>query len=170
MKDEGQLGVCPTGEHITNIRQCGFAGCVDLREWAKANRYRFRLEESYKAETDSHVRGDGRWLVEILCRYGLIYPAGGEMLLAYATRGVKRHIAALGATHHQSDGDSEVFKFHVQHLDAVAAILQPRTRRPGRTLTPEHLRALQEGRKRSLQIGQDSLEPTQAGQMAQAKG
>src|SRR5215831_21347632 len=54
--------------------QCGYLGCVDLRPWAKANRYRYRLEESYQAENNAHVKGDGRWFVEVLCQRGLIYP------------------------------------------------------------------------------------------------
>lgn len=56
------LGVCPTGEHVEHPH-CGYSGCVDLRPWAKARRYRYQLEESYKAENNMHVRGDGRWLL-----------------------------------------------------------------------------------------------------------
>lgn len=138
------LGACPTNQHFTNFRQCGFVGCVDLRLWAKANRYRYRLEESYKAEDSQHVKGDGRWFVEIVCQNGLIYPKGGTTLLAYATRGVKRHIAGLGPDiqHHQTDGEAEVFKFPVERLDDVAAILKPRRRK---TISHEHLEALQNG-------------------------
>jgi len=77
---ETELGICPTGEHLGDCRRCGFAGCVDLRPWAKANRYRFRLEESYGAESNTHVRGDGRWYVEILCKRGTIYPYGGPCM------------------------------------------------------------------------------------------
>src|SRR5438445_11607981 len=105
------LGACPTNQHLTDCRQCGFAGCVDLRPWARANRYRSRLEESYKAENDAHVKGDGRWFVEILCGNGLIYPCGGTTLLAYAKSGVKADVRALGedVRHHQTDGKAEVF-------------------------------------------------------------
>src|SRR5262249_24210310 len=54
------LGTCPTGEHVSHPRG-GFIGCVDLRPWAKANRYRYRLEQSYEAENNPHVKGDARW-------------------------------------------------------------------------------------------------------------
>jgi hypothetical protein len=69
------LGACATGEHEKHP-QCGYIGCVDLRIWAKAHKYRYRFEESHQAESDPHVRGDGRWFVEIVCQRGLIYPAG----------------------------------------------------------------------------------------------
>lgn len=128
-----------------------FVDCVDLRLWANAHRYRYRLEESYRAESCQDARGDGHWYVEILCQNGLIYPYGGTILLAYATRGVKRHIAALdGVEHHQTDGDAEVFSFPLERLDEVAAILRPRKRR---TISPEHVKALQEGLKRSSERG-----------------
>jgi hypothetical protein len=55
--------------------------CIDLRSCAKQHRYRWRYEESYGAEKPEN-RGDGRWYVEIICRYGLIYPKGGATLLA----------------------------------------------------------------------------------------
>ncbi len=38
------LGVCPTNEHSLSFPQCGFVGCVDLRPWAKADGYRYRLD------------------------------------------------------------------------------------------------------------------------------
>jgi len=109
--------------------------CIDLRLWCKAHRYRWRFEESYLAEKPEN-RGDGRWYVEVLCRYGLIYPKGGNTLLAYASRGMKRHMAGLGLEHHQTDGDAEVFRFPESMLDEVAAILRPREKR---SYSPEEL-------------------------------
>jgi hypothetical protein len=100
--------------------------CIDLRLWCKAHRYRWRFEESYLAEKPEN-RGDGRWYIEVLCKYGLIYPHGAETLLAYAGRGVKRRIAELaGIEHHQWDDDAEVFRFPAERLDEVAAILKPK--------------------------------------------
>lgn len=49
--------------------------CIDLRPWAKLHRYRWRYEESYGAEKPEN-RADGRWYVEVMCKYGLIYPKG----------------------------------------------------------------------------------------------
>ena len=121
--------------------------CIDLRPWAKAHRYRWRFEESYLAEKPEN-RGDGRWYVEVLCKYGLIYPYGGNTLLAYANRGMKRRIAGLQLEHHQTDGDAEVFRFAAERLDEVAAILKPKRLKGSAKLTREQLANLQEGRKR----------------------
>ena len=140
-----ELGVCPNGHSVT-YPQCGYVGCLDLRVWAKANRYRYRLEESYKAEDNMHVRGDGRWFVEVLCRNGLIYPFGGTTLLAYAKGGVANRVAELGSDvrPYQTDGKNRVFKFPIERLDEVAAILKPK-RLPGRSVpTPEQLKTLRE--------------------------
>jgi hypothetical protein len=116
--------------------------CYDLRLWADGYRYRWRFEESYYAEKPEN-RGTGAWFVEIICKYGLIYPYGGATLLAYANGGVKRHIRSIaGAVHHQTDGDAEVFRFPLTQLDAVAAILKPRKRR---TLDPNRARAIGKG-------------------------
>jgi hypothetical protein len=153
------MGSCPTGEHPGKHPQCGFQGCIDLRPWARTNRYRFRFEESYQAEAPEH-RGDGRWYIQVPCRHGLIYPFGGDTLLAYANRGIKRHIQTLeGVTHHQHDGDNEVFKFPAGLLDQVAAILKPK-RLPGRAEpTSEQLETL---RKHAFRGGQTAQEATQS--------
>jgi hypothetical protein len=96
--------------------------CVDLRPWATANRYRWRYEQGH-----SSIEPDAEWYVEVICRHGLIYPKGGNILLAYANRGVKRHTANLaGVEHHQWDDDAEVFRFPAELLDDVAAILKPK--------------------------------------------
>jgi hypothetical protein len=111
--------------------------CIDLRPWARKNRYRWRYEESYRAEKPEN-RGDGRWYVEIVCRNGLIYPSGGSDLLAYAKAGVRKEIEKMPDTrHHQWDGNAEVFRFPFTLVDQVAHILRPK-RLPGRaTLTSE---------------------------------
>jgi hypothetical protein len=148
------FGTCPTGKHVTDFRQCGFAGCINLRPWANANRYRYWLEESYRAENSAHVRGDGRWFVEVLCQHGLIYPYGGPLLLAYAKPGVVSKIASLPDVRpHQTDGRACVFKFPLERLHAVAAILKPKKLRGSATLTPRQLEVLREGRKRLDKTG-----------------
>ena len=155
------LGICPTGEHLITHSQCGFAGCVDLRPWVKANRYRFRLEESYRAESSTHVRGDGRWYVEILCKNGLIYPYGGTQLLAYAKSRIAPAIAKLPGVHpYQTDGTARGLKFPVEHLDEIAAILKPRRRRAVGA-SPDQMRAMRERRKLLVQVRQTGQERTQ---------
>jgi hypothetical protein len=59
------MGACPTGQHITDFRQCGFSGCVDLRQWAKTHRYRYQLGERSPIKS-SPIRtlkatADGLW-------------------------------------------------------------------------------------------------------------
>ena len=155
------LGTCPTGEHSTTHPQCGFAGCVDLRPWAKANRYRFRLEESHRAENNQHIKGDGRWFVEILCKNGLIYPHGGTNLLAYAKSRIAPAIAKLpGVYPYQTDGTARVYKFPIERLDEVAAILKPRKRRAVGA-SPEQLQVMRERRKLLVQVRQADQERTQ---------
>ena len=130
--------------------------CIDLRHWAKANRYRWRYEEGH-----SSVEPDAEWYVEVICRYGRIYPKGGNVLLAYATRGVRRHIAKLaGVEHHQWDDDAEVLRFPVNLLDDVAAILKPKRLQGSAKLTSEQIANLQEGRKRLEKQRQESPETT----------
>jgi hypothetical protein len=109
--------------------------CIDLRPWAKEKRYRWRFEESYDRSVS-----DPEWYVEILCHNGLIYPKGGDILLAYAKSGARARIAALGddIQHHQWDGNAEVFRFPVERLDEVAAILKPKRLSGQAQLTPEH--------------------------------
>jgi hypothetical protein len=147
-----ELGVSPNGHSVT-YPQCGYVGCLDLRVWAKANRYRYRLEESYKVEDSEHVRGDGRWFVEVLCQNGLLYPFGGTTLLAYAKGGVANRVAELGpdVQPYQTDGKNPVFKFPIERLDEVAAILRPRKRR---TLDPDRARAISRVIKPHAQGGQ----------------
>jgi hypothetical protein len=139
------LGICPTGEHVKHP-QCGYIGCVDLRAWAKAKRYRYQLEESYQAESHPHVRGDGRWYVEIVCQRGLIYPVGGLDLAAFTesvhawrelleVEGIR-----LRAASRPQAGDGEYrCRFPVSQLDAVARILRPKRRR---SLDPDRARAI----------------------------
>ena len=127
--------------------------CMDLRPWAKEHRYRWRFEESYYGEKAEH-RGDGRWYVEILCHNGLIYPCGGETLLAYAKAGVVSAVESLpGVKQHQTDGRARVFAFPLECLDEVAAILKPRRKR-AHGASPEQLRAMRERRKSLVQGGQ----------------
>ncbi|HWO41498.1 MAG TPA: hypothetical protein VNO43_06810 [Candidatus Eisenbacteria bacterium] len=146
-------------------------GCIDLRHWAKANRYRYRLEESYQAESDSHVKGDGRWFVEVLCKNGLIYPYGGRTFLAYTKAGVAKAIAALGPDiePYQTDGNARIFKFPVERLDEIVAILKPRKRRAVGA-SPEQLRAMRERRKALAHVGQTAQGATQRGRTTKDKG
>jgi len=147
------FGTCPTGQHVNDFRQCGFADCINLRPWAEANRYRYRLEESYKAENSAHVRGDGRWFVEILCKRGFIYSCGGGELCAFtASRHAWQALLELGSkiNPHQAGDRERVCRFPLELLGEVARILQPRRRR---TLAPDRARAISGVIKRHGQSG-----------------
>jgi hypothetical protein len=137
--------------------------CVDLRPWADEHRYRWRYEEGH-----SGTELDAEWYVEVICRYGLIYPKGGNVLIAYANAGVKRHISALSTRdsglieHHQWDGNNEGFRFAVDLLDQVAAILKPKKLQGSATLTLEQLANLQKGREVLEKQRQESPETPQS--------
>ena len=84
---------------------------------------------------------------------------GGNVLLAYTNRGVKRHIAKLdGVEHHQHDDDAEVFWFPAELLDDVAAILKPK-RLSGRAELTEKQREVL--KRHAFQGGQDAPETRQ---------
>jgi hypothetical protein len=110
--------------------------CFDLRAWAKAHRYKWRWEESGE---------DDPFFVEVICRNGMIYPKGGNVLLAYAYPGVKGRVSRLpGVEHHQTDDRAQVFRFPVELLDQVAKILRPKKLRGAATLSPEHRELLKQ--------------------------
>lgn len=129
--------------------------CIDLRSWAKANRYRWRFEDGYRGGQD-----DDAWFVEVVCHHGRIYPRGGDVLLAYVNRNVRHHIKALGTgvQHHQWDGNNEVFRFGVERLDEVAAILKPKRLGGSAVLTDKQRENLQRHAFRGGQAAQISTQ------------
>lgn len=107
--------------------------CIDLRAWADKHRYRWRLEESYKAEKDPEARGDGCWYVEVMCKYGLIYPWGEGDLLAFtdAMRILPQLLALEGVKVHQRGNGEAVVRFPERVLPHIARLLRPRRRGVG---------------------------------------
>jgi hypothetical protein len=150
MKGNGETlaDTCPTGQHKNDFRHCGFAGCVDLRPWAKTHRYRYRLEESYQAESDQHVK-----FVEIVCRRGLIYPVGGSDLAAFteSPHAWRELLEVEGISHPQEASGEWRCRFPLTRLDEVAAILKPKRLSGVSRLTAEHREKLKpyafQGRK-----------------------
>lgn len=113
--------------------------CIDLRPWADVHRYRWRYEESCKAERDTETRGDGSWYVEVICWKGLLYSWGDDELTAYtASPRVWRSLLALDPSLRRGQtGDRErTVRFPSRLLDQVAEILRPK-RLQGRAATPE---------------------------------
>lgn len=135
---------------------------MDLRVWAKANRYRTKLEESYAAETDAHVKGDGRWYVEVPCKRGKLYPRGGDTIVAwtnsYATRVKLDALAGLKASRTEGPTESSgtvwsrEFTFPSSMLDEVAELMAPKMihARAGIPVSPEVRDRLALAREKSL--------------------
>ena len=118
--------------------------CVDLRPIAKANRWKWHFEESWKAEKDPAARAEGSWYVELLCKRGLIYPAGGSDLLAYVPRHeLLRQLLEIGPVVkiHQEGDREAVVRFDVSLLEQVAVVLRPKRLRPAGTAPSPEARA-----------------------------
>lgn len=104
--------------------------CIDVRTLG-----RYRISRS-----QDHIDGTNidPWNLEIRCRFGKVYPHGGEYLQAYTDRRMKRGFlrAVPGVALHQW-GDTEcTVVFPVSVLPAVLDVLKAKTRR---TFTPEQL-------------------------------
>jgi hypothetical protein len=102
-------------------------------------RYRITLDPAHAAEYGEGSRKDDPWLITIHCRYGHIYPYGGELLGASTERRgpVARRLADLSCVRVVQDGDDGVnVVFHVDDFNTVARNLKPRRRRQ---LTPEQI-------------------------------
>ena len=135
----------PKGGKATQAPPPQGDGVLDLRPWARARRYRVRLEASFSHESDNGARGDGRAYVEVVCRRGLIYPYDGTELLAWtSTRGILGRLRALdpGVRVCQAGDLEAAVRFPSRLLDAVAAVLRPRRRR---TLDPARACAIGRG-------------------------
>lgn len=67
------------------------------------------------------------WLLEIRCRYGVIYPHGGNLLAATITsRRIGQQVAALPCIRSRRGDVELVVTFHVNDAEAVLALLKPR--------------------------------------------
>lgn len=98
----------------------------DLRPWAKEHRYRVRYEESFQAEKDPAVRGDGRDYVEIVCDRGIIYPIGDDVIAAKADTYLGELMMHTRGVESFQTGDEEVaVKFGPEALDRIAAKMKP---------------------------------------------
>ena len=110
--------------------------CINLRE---------RFAEKYKTTFDPAYDGRPRndpWMMQILCKFGTVYPFEGNKLAVevdYHPKAAQALASLEGVRCHQ-DGDREkTFVFPVDLFDRVAKIVQPRKRR---RLSPEQTQAL----------------------------
>jgi len=109
-------------------------------------RYRVTYEESYWAEYGPGARVEDPWLMILLCRYGHIYPHGGQML-AVSVDGhpnVAGRLRRLSCCRVHQDGDFEELAviFDVADFAQVAEIMRPRRRRQVSPAERERLRAI----------------------------
>ena len=97
--------------------------CLDLRELF-GDKYRIGWE------ADSTHRSP--WEMQLLCKYGLIYPWGGTRLAVQIDfhPNIARQVARLPGVELVQDGDDEkTFRFDVSSFDAVAELVKPRRKR-----------------------------------------
>ena len=108
--------------------------CVDLRK-RFGGRYRITREPAASS------RNTDPWLWVIPCKYGEIYPHGGEHLAAMVTAirvaGEMRQWTGLEVV--QDADDAVIFRFHVDQFEKVADRIKARRRRQ---YSPETLKLM----------------------------
>lgn len=118
--------------------------CINLLQRFGA-RYRIGFDPAYDAKHRSRAVLDP-WYMTILCKYGEIYPHGGDELVA-EVRGhpmIRKRLCALDCVTINQLGDTEMsVRFLVVDFDRVASVPHPRKRY---NLSPEAL----EQRRRNL--------------------
>ena len=124
--------------------------CINLKE-SYGQQYQVSYEESYRAERGDGGRLKDPWLQIIPCRFGHLYPHGGNYLGASTTRRgpVANRLAALPCVRLVQDGDDGVnVVFHLDDFELVAAVMRPKRRRR----LPADRRAEQVERLRNYQF------------------
>jgi len=104
---------------------------VDLRELAAERGYRYGWDASYDAKGKHHDNRDP-WYVVLPCRFGVVYPVGGDTLAAEVLHhpGAAKKLRALPGVRVFTEGDDGVtFRFPAALFDQVAGVLRPRKRR-----------------------------------------
>jgi hypothetical protein len=106
--------------------------CINLKA-RYGRRYRVEYEESYYADRGDGARAEDPWLLIIPCRYGHIYPFGGDRLAASVdghpnVAGTLRRLPCVEVWQDGDFGELTVV-FDARHLPKVARIMRPRRRR-----------------------------------------
>lgn len=104
------------------------ADAVDLRA-RFGDRYRVRREARGATWFDTPAE-ERVWLLELPCRYGVVYPQGGKVLAAWTGHPrIGRKLRGLGCIL-SARGDLEtIVTFHVGDAKAVFGVLKPYRRR-----------------------------------------
>ncbi len=120
---------------------------IDLRD-VFGHRYKLGKDPAYFAEYGNRSRVHDPWYLVIRCRYGEIFPWGGDRLAAstFSNGSVAMRLRRLACCEIQQDGDDGVtVSFHVEACNAVAKIIRPRkAKKP----TANELQALDRGRRK----------------------
>jgi hypothetical protein len=96
--------------------------CINLRE--RFGHYRIEYDPAH------HGRSDDPWLQIIPCRYGHIYPYGGDKLGVATSRKIGLQLARLPGVEVWQDGDDGInLVFPHDLLPDVAKIVKPRRKR-----------------------------------------
>jgi len=111
--------------------------CINLKE-RFGRRYRVVYEESYYAQYGPNARVPDPWLMILPCKFGHIFPHGGDMLAASVdghpnVAGLLRRLPRCQVWQDGDFGELTV-TFDVADFDEVARIMRPRRRRQ---VTPE---------------------------------
>ena len=105
--------------------------CIDLRE-RFGDRLKVIREESYEAERSDFRSAEEKWLQSIPCKHGNFCPWGADLVAACTNKrgGIAWTLKRLPFVRIAQDGEDGVNAvFRVDHLDEVAKIMKPRTRR-----------------------------------------
>ena len=104
--------------------------CINLRQ-AYGEDFRIGIDPAYDAP-GLHLDKLDPWCFILPCRYGCIWPYGGQVLavdIDYHGR-VAKKVAELRGVWVLCDGDREkTYLFHARMFDQVAALVMPRRRR-----------------------------------------
>jgi hypothetical protein len=120
--------------------------CINLRE-PFGQQYRIGFDEAAEGKSDP-------WMMTIPCRFGTIYPHGGEDLAVEVdghARISKKVGAIPGIVLHQDGDDEKTFVFPVDLFDQVAAIVEPK--RVKRLTDEQRARLVEAGQLYQFQAG-----------------
>jgi len=140
--------------------------CLNLKKLF-GRRFKVEYEESYYAQYGANARIEDPWLMIIRCRFGHIFPHGGETLAATVdghpnVAGVLRRLPCC-RVHQDGDFGELTALFDVADFPKVAQIMRPRRRRQVSPEQRERLRGM--GFSKGSQAHVD-VEPTAQGCVA----
>lgn len=119
--------------------------CIDLRDRFGA-KYKIDRDPAYQAQYGRRVVDP--WYDLIVCRHGVIFPQGGQLLAASTTKNgpIANQLRSADFCRVVQDGDDGVtVVFDVEQFSKVAAVMRPRR---AKRSTGAELTILQAGRRK----------------------